>query len=337
MTGISTENYPVLVAALYKFASLEVFADLQAPLLRVCLENDVMGTILLASEGINGTIAGPPAGIKAVLQHMRRDPRLADLEHKESGANDMPFLRMKVRLKKEIVTLGAGDLKPAENAGTYVDPQDWNALISDPDTVIVDTRNDYEVAIGTFENATDPETTSFREFPDWVDANLADARKKKVAMFCTGGIRCEKSTALLKAKGFEDVYHLKGGILKYLEEVPEEESLWQGECFVFDNRVSVGHGLVPGPYDMCHACRRPISDEDKAQPTFEQGVSCPHCFDKQSEAQRQRYQERQHQMHLARERGEAHLAVDIAQAKEQKKRELELQRERSNTAARGNH
>lgn len=298
-----------LVAALYKFTALDDFKDLQAPLLEICKSEDVNGTLLLAHEGINGTIAGPEAGIRAVLAHIRSDPRLTDLVHKESWADKAPFLRMKVRLKKEIVTMGVTDIDPVHSVGTYVAPENWNDLISDPDVVLVDTRNDYEVEIGTFKNAVNPRTDSFREFPDWVqNSGLLDG-KKKVAMFCTGGIRCEKSTAYLRQQGVEEVYHLHGGILKYLEEIKPENSLWDGECFVFDERVSVGHGLEPGPYKLCRACRNAISDEDMQSPDYVDGVSCPKCIHIKSDDQRKRYAERQKQMTLAKERNEIHLGT----------------------------
>ncbi len=310
---MDTETNDIVVAALYKFARFADPALLRAPLLAVCKEAGTRGTLLLALEGINGTVAGSRAGIDLVLRHIRGLPGCADLEHKESFAAKNPFLRMKVRLKKEIVTLGAGDLDPVNNAGTYVKPADWNALISDPDTILIDTRNDYEVEIGTFRGATNPETASFGEFPDWVD-NFNDLRAKpKVAMFCTGGIRCEKSTALLKTKGFDEVYHLKGGILKYLEEVPEEDSLWEGECFVFDQRVSVGHGLRPGSYAMCHACRRPVDGAARKSEFYVPGISCPACHDERSDTQRRRYASRQRQIDLAKQRGEAHIGADAAQ------------------------
>ena len=298
---------PFLVAALYKFADLDDYEDIQQYLLRVCQKEDVKGTILLAKEGINGTISGPEQGVQNVLSYLRSDPRLADLPHKESWADDVPFLRMKVRLKKEIVTMGVPDIDPVNHVGTYVEPEDWNDLISDPDVVVVDTRNDYEVDIGTFAGAIDPRTRSFREFPEWVaNSDLADG-KKKIAMFCTGGIRCEKSTAYMRSLGVEDVYHLKGGILKYLELVPEEKSLWEGECFVFDDRVSVGHGLKPGPYDLCHACRNPIDEDDKRSDHYVPGVSCPKCYDSNSPEQKKRFAERQKQMELAKARNQIHL------------------------------
>ncbi len=298
-----------LVAAFYKFAKLPDFADLQAPLREACDASGVMGTILLAAEGINGTIAGPPSGVNTVLDHIRADPRLADLQHKESSAAEMPFLRMKVRLKNEIVTMGVPDLDPEFSAGTYVRPSDWNELIERDDVVIVDTRNDYEVSIGTFSGAVNPETGSFREFPQWVERTDTLKSKPKVAMFCTGGIRCEKSTAYLRSLGYEEVYHLEGGILKYLETVPEEESLWQGECFVFDQRVSVGQGLRPGSYDMCHACRQPVDDNDKASTLYVPGVSCPACHDSTGEDRKRRFADRQHQINLAKARNEVHLGA----------------------------
>jgi len=289
----------MLVAAFYRFASLPGFADLREPLRAVCEAGGVKGTILLAAEGVNGTIAGPEAGVRAVLAHLRSDPRLAELEAKESWADTMPFRRLKVRLKREIVTLGVPGIDPNEEVGTYVDPEAWNDLIRQPDVVLIDARNDYEVAIGTFEGAINPETDSFRELPDWLDQQDELADKPRVAMFCTGGIRCEKSTALLKARGFDEVYHLNGGILKYLETVPEDESRWQGECFVFDERVSVGHGLVPGSYRLCRACGDPVSEVDTKSLLFEQGVSCPGCHDRYTDADRERFRTRQHQMDAA--------------------------------------
>lgn len=319
-----------LVAALYKFVSLPDYKELQEPLLKTCKGNDVFGTILLAHEGINGTIAGPSAGVKAVLDWIRSDQRLADLEHKESYAeNENPFNRMKVRLKKEIVTIGIPTVDPNETVGTYVEPENWNELISDPDVVLIDTRNDYEVSIGTFKGALDPKTVNFRDFPQWVKEQEGLHNKPKVAMFCTGGIRCEKASSYMKQEGFEDVYHLKGGILKYLENVEEDESLWEGECFVFDNRVSVGHGLKPGPYDLCHACRHPISEDDKKSEYYSQGVSCPNCFDTMSEEQRHRFSERQKQVALAKQRGLDHIAGDQAAQREAKRQARKEQIEKS--------
>lgn len=299
----------IVVAAFYKFAALPGFADHQAPLRATAEEGGVRGVILLAPEGVNGTIAGPREGVAAVLAHLKSLSDCADLDWKESYTDENPFLRMKVRLKKEIVTMGVEGIAPEKSHERYVEPHDWNAVISDPDTIIIDTRNDYEVSIGTFEGAINPKTTSFREFPEWFRKFREENNVRKVAMFCTGGIRCEKSTAFLRSEGVEDVVHLKGGILKYLETVPEEESLWRGECFVFDNRVSVGHDLSPGTYDMCHACRRPISDEDKRSEHYSPGVSCPHCHDEYSEEKRRAFAERQKQIELARARGETHLGA----------------------------
>jgi UPF0176 protein len=304
----STSQY--LVAALYKFVALDNFADFQKPIQDACVSANVKGTILLAEEGINGTIAGSESGLRSVLAFLRDMPEFDGLVHKESWADKPPFPRMKVRLKREIVTMGVQGIDPNQIVGTYVKPQDWNALISDPDVVVVDTRNDYEVAIGSFKGAIDPKTKSFREFPAWAEAHESELKKpKKVAMFCTGGIRCEKSTAYMKQQGYDEVYHLEGGILKYLEEMPSDESLWQGECFVFDDRVSVGHGLKPGPYDMCHACRRPISDEDKTSPHYLHGITCPYCYDETSDDQKARFAERQKQIALAKARGELHIGV----------------------------
>lgn len=297
-----------LTAAFYKFVELPDFRQLREPLLACCEAHDVKGTILLASEGINSTVAGPAAGVNALLAFLRRDPRLADLQHKEAWSAKPPFRRMKVRLKREIVTMGVPGISPTHMAGTYVKPEDWNTLISDPEVVVVDTRNDYEVAIGTFAGAINPDIQSFSMLPQWVaqarTLNPSTGRKPKVAMFCTGGIRCEKSTALLRTQGFDEVYHLEGGILKYLETVPPTQSLWQGQCFVFDERVSVGHGLKPGPHGLCRACRQPLADADLASPQFEAGVSCPKCHTTISETQKDSARERQRQWELAKARGE---------------------------------
>ncbi|MCU9847989.1 rhodanese-related sulfurtransferase [Defluviimonas sp. WL0024] len=295
------------VAALYQFTAFPDPAALRAPLLALCEEHGLKGSLLLAREGINGTIAGTREGIDAVLAHIRALPGCASLDWKESPAGEMPFGRMKVRLKREIVTMGEPEVDPTAGTGRYVAPEGWNALISAEDVVVIDTRNDYEVAIGTFEGAVDPGTKSFREFPGWWRDNAARFAGKRVAMFCTGGIRCEKSTNFLIREGVEEVFHLKGGILKYLEEVPEAESLWHGACFVFDQRVSVGHGLVPGGHGMCHACRRPLTGEAERHPDYEEGVSCPACIDEYSPEQRARFRERQRQVALAEDRGERHL------------------------------
>ena len=308
---------PFLTAALYKFVELPDFADLQAPLLAFCEAHGIKGTLLLAPEGINGTIAGLPDDVRAVLAYLHSDPRLKELDHKESWASTMPFYRLKVRLKKEIVTLGVPDVHPALNAGQYVKPGEWNALIDQPEVVLVDTRNDYEVAIGTFAGAVNPATASFSELPAWVDremqsgGKLAEVNgvKPKVAMFCTGGIRCEKSTAFLKSKGFDEVYHLEGGILKYLETVPPEHSRWQGQCFVFDERVSVGHGLVQGELELCRSCRNPLTDEAKASPQYERGASCPGCHGSTTEVQKAGYRQRQKQVDLAEARQQSHIGV----------------------------
>lgn len=307
---------PVCVAALYRFAPFEECASLRGPLERLCEEQGIRGTLLLAPEGINGTIAGSESGVAAVLAHIRALPDCADLDVKLSSAATMPFHRMKVRLKREIVTMGQPGIDPLAIVGTYVDPQDWNALISDPDTIVIDTRNAYEVAVGTFAGAIDPRTESFREFPEWFrnqrEALLGRGRQPKVAMFCTGGIRCEKSTAFLKQEGVDEVYHLKGGILKYLETMPEEQSLWQGECFVFDQRVTIGHGLVQGSYTLCHACRRPVDDKDRESPLYEAGVSCPACHAEQTEEHRASCRERQRQELLAAKRGQPHVGARLA-------------------------
>ncbi|MBT5332075.1 MAG: rhodanese-related sulfurtransferase [Porticoccaceae bacterium] len=318
----------IVVCALYKFVRLNNYQSLRQPLLDLMLAERVRGTLLLAEEGINGTIAGGREGIDQVLEHLQKEPALNPLDTKESFHEEMPFLRSKVKLKKEIVTMGVEGIDPNRSVGTYVKPENWNQLISDPDVVLVDTRNDYEVEIGTFRNALNPNTTSFREFPQYVEENMDPNKQKKVAMFCTGGIRCEKSTAYLKEQGFEEVYHLQGGILKYLEKVQESESLWQGECFVFDDRVAVNHDLEKGQYDQCHACRYPITEEDKCHPHYAQGVSCHRCFDKHTEEQRQRFAEREKQIQLAKARGEAHLGTESLEAMEKHRLEKQAERER---------
>jgi UPF0176 protein len=316
------------VCALYKFVRLENYQEMREPLHQVMESNEVRGTLLLANEGINGTIAGPANGIEAVINYLELDCGLKSIEYKNSFSEKAPFKRTKVKLKKEIVTMGVEGIDPLQSVGTYVKPADWNLLISDPEVVLIDTRNDYEVGIGTFQNAVNPNTESFREFPDYVKNNLDPEKNKKVAMFCTGGIRCEKSTAYLKEQGFNEVYHLQGGILKYLEEVPKEETMWEGECFVFDDRVAVNHDLDKGQYDMCHACRFPITKENQEHDHFEIGVSCPHCYEKTSNAEKARFRERQHQMELAEKRGENHIGSDAirsAQARQQAKVEKKRQ------------
>lgn len=301
----------LVIAALYKFVSLPDYELMREPL-RICCERyGIKGTLLLAHEGINGTISGTRAGMDAVLAYLRSDPRLADLEHKESfvDENTRAFYRLKIKLKKEIVTIGIPEVSPTIQVGTYVEPQQWNAIISDPDVVVIDTRNHYEVEVGTFERALDPNTTTFRQFPAFVKAQLDPTKHKKVAMFCTGGIRCEKASAYMLDQGFEEVYHLKGGILKYLEEVPKENSLWKGECFVFDNRVSVDHDLDKGSYDVCHGCRHPLSNEDKQSVNYEKGVICPHCYHTKTESDKSRLRERQKQIALANARNQWHIGA----------------------------
>nr|WP_105427466.1 rhodanese-related sulfurtransferase [Neorhizobium tomejilense] len=296
-----------LVAALYHFARFDRYESFREPLQAFCDENGIKGTLLIAREGINGTVAGSDVAISGLLAYLRAQPEFASLEHKESRASKMPFLRMKVRPKKEIVTMGVEDIDPKRIVGTYVEPKDWNALISDPETIVIDTRNDYETAIGIFKGAVDPQTKTFREFPDWVKNNTGLHNKPKIAMYCTGGIRCEKATAFMKEQGFDEVFHLKGGILKYLEEVPAEESLWEGACFVFDERVSVEHGLKEGNHKLCHACRSPITAEEVTSPHYEEGVSCSTCYPTRTEEDRDRYRQRQLQIALARKRGVRHI------------------------------
>ncbi len=297
--------------AFYGFTAMEGLPALQQELKALAEQGSVRGTILLAEEGVNGTISGPDAGVTAVLDRLRQLPGLEGLEAKFSRAEQQTFHRLKVRLKREIVTMGCPTVKPAEQVGTYVPPEQWNALIADPDTLVVDTRNRYEVEVGSFAGAIDPGTESFREFPAWVEQTLRplveETQPKAIAMFCTGGIRCEKSTAYLLQQGFENVHHLQGGILRYLEEIPEERSSWQGECYVFDQRVSVNHQLQPGSYSLCHACGLPVSPAQRLEPSYREGISCPHCIDRFSDTDRERFAERQRQMHLARERGQQHL------------------------------
>ncbi|MDI1361258.1 rhodanese-related sulfurtransferase [Methylotenera sp.] len=300
-----------LTAALYKFVSLPNYKLLQAPILEACVTNNIKGTLLLAEEGINGTIAGLPQDIHNLLNFLRSDAIFgncfADLEYKESFASEHPFYRMKVKLKKEIVTLGVPGVSPTKKVGTYVKPEDWNALISDPDVILIDTRNDYEVDIGTFKGAIDPKTTTFREFPEYVAEHFDKTKHKKVAMFCTGGIRCEKASSYMMDQGFEEVYHLQGGILKYLETVPEAESMWEGECFVFDQRVAVKHNLEVGEFDQCYACRHPLSPAEMQSTQYTAGISCPYCYDKLTEEKKASLTERQKQVILAKQRGQAHI------------------------------
>ncbi|MDG0971769.1 MAG: rhodanese-related sulfurtransferase [Porticoccaceae bacterium] len=312
-----------VTCALYKFVALPNYGSIRHPLLKVMTDNKVFGTLLLASEGINGTISSTREGIDAVLSWLDQQTGLDNIDTKESWDTEIPFYRTKVKLKKEIVTMGVEGIDPKQVVGTYVKPMDWNDLISDPDVVLVDTRNDYEVEIGTFKGAIDPQTTSFREFPRWAKDNLDPGKNKKVAMFCTGGIRCEKSTAYMKEQGFDEVYHLEGGILKYLEEIPSEQTLWQGECFVFDNRVAVDHNLKRGSYDQCHACRMPITEQEKLLSTYAEGLSCLHCHGTVSDEQKQRFAQRQKQIELAKARGEEHIgnaALEVTQRRREAKK-----------------
>jgi len=316
MSQIKSE---VVICALYHFVILDNYKQLRQPLLDFMLKHEIKGTLLLAEEGINGTVAANQQSINILIDWLKSDNRLAELRYKLSYDKAMPFYRTRVKLKKEIVTMGVQGIDPNQVVGTYVKPEDWNALISDPDVLLVDTRNAYETAIGTFKNAVDPITETFREFPEYVKQNLNPAKHKKIAMFCTGGIRCEKSTAYLKEQGFDEVYHLQGGILKYLETVDEKDSLWEGECFVFDNRVSVDHALEKGSYDQCHACRLPITEDDKQSEKYMQGVSCPHCYNKKTDEQRARFMEREKQVQLAKVRGEEHIGSAVAEVSKKHK------------------
>jgi len=318
----------IVVAALYHFASLEDYQDMRQPMQNFCDEHGIKGSLLLAREGINGTVAGSREGIDALLKFLRDDDRLQALEHKESQASDWPFYRMKVKLKKEIVTLGVEGVDPNVCVGTYIEARQWNAVISDPDVLVLDTRNDYEYEIGTFKGAIDPKTDSFREFPAYVEKNCDPHRHKKVAMFCTGGIRCEKASAYMLQQGYDEVFHLKGGILKYLEEVPEEESLWQGECYVFDDRVAVLHGLKEGSYSLCRGCRWPLHEVDKHSLHYEEGICCERCYDVLTPEKRSRLEEREKQSRLAKERGETHLGMSIKEAQHRKLARKNMEREK---------
>ena len=311
--NLMPDNLPIRVVALYHFVHIPDPQAVRDPLYAFCAAHGIKGTILLAHEGINGTMAGTQTAIDALAAYLNRIDGCNGMEIKYSTALDMPFRRLKIKIKAEIVTMGVADINPSEHAGTYVEAAEWNALISDPDTLVIDTRNDYEVAIGTFRGAINPHTTNFREFPQWLEQQQAEWQKQgktpKLAMFCTGGIRCEKSTALAKKIGLDDVYHLKGGILRYLEDIPADNSLWQGDCFVFDDRVAVGHGLTLTDYDLCHACRMPLTPYEKTHASYKPGVSCLHCTGKIDDARRGRYEERQKQMTLAKQRGVEHLGV----------------------------
>ena len=326
----------ITVCAMYRFVDLPHYEEIRQPLLDQMNTLDVKGTLLLASEGINGTVSGTSEAIESLLTWLRSIPEFSDIDYKLSFDEEQPFYRTKVKLKKEIVTMGVEGIDPKRVVGTYVKPKDWNALINDPEVLLIDTRNDYEYEIGTFEGAVNPNTESFREFPKYVDDHLDPAKHKKVAMFCTGGIRCEKSTAFLKEKGFDEVYHLEGGILKYLEEVPKSDTTWKGDCFVFDNRVAVNHDLEKSAYDQCHACRLPITEEDKEHEHYRKGVSCPRCFGKHSPNQLKRFEERQKQIDLAKARGEDHIgaaAVDAMEQNRQKKLDQIKAQQEANQAA----
>ncbi|MBP2279233.1 UPF0176 protein [Psychrobacter sp. PL19] len=318
-TEYDSETNNIVVAALYKFTRWADFKQYREPLLNTMLNSEVKGTLLIAAEGVNGTISGTRQGVDNVLDYLRTIEAIGSLLSKESYTDEQPFYRTKVKLKKEIVTMGVENIDPLQSAGRYVKPSDWNALISDPEVLLIDTRNDYEVQIGTFQNAVNPKTETFREFPDYVAKELDPSKHKKVAMFCTGGIRCEKSTAFMRQQGFEEVYHLEGGILKYLEEVPSDESMWQGDCFVFDNRVSVNHNLEKGEYEQCFACRMPITAADQQSAAYIKGESCPHCIGKATDEQKARFRERERQMHFAIKRGEVHIGGEVIDVIEKRK------------------
>jgi len=323
----SSTDERITVCAFYKFVTLDDFEALQSAVSSKLKQLDVKGTILLANEGVNGTISGQDNKLQEFLQWFKADPRLSDLDIKLSYHEEQPFHRTKVKLKKEIVTMGVAGIDPNHVVGTYVDANDWNDLISDPETVLLDTRNEYEYGIGTFENAVNPKTETFREFPDYVKQHLDPKQHKKIAMFCTGGIRCEKASAFMKENGFEEVYHLKGGILKYLEEVEQQDSKWQGECFVFDDRVAVNHLLEKGKYDQCHACRHPITEEQKKASQYIAGVSCPRCYNSLTKEQKARFSEREKQVRLAKQRGETHIGSDSRLAAETNRREKQTEKE----------
>jgi len=301
----------IVIAAFYHFTALDDYRELKSPLLQMCNSQGLKGSILLAAEGINGTVSGSRNGIDALIEWFARDSRLDGISIKESIDTEQPFYRMKVKLKKEIVTMGVPGVSPVKQVGTYVTPENWNDIISDPEILVIDTRNDYEVAVGKFANAVDPNAETFRQFPDYVKKNIDKKQYKKVAMYCTGGIRCEKASSYMLGEGFDEVYHLQGGILKYLETIPQEQSLWQGECFVFDNRVTVNHKLEAGSYNQCYGCRRPISEQDMQSVHYVKGVSCPYCYSELSDEQKMRFQERQRQIEFAKARGETHIGDKV--------------------------
>ncbi len=321
-------SLPITVCALYKFVTLQDYQELRAPFYAKLNELAIRGTLLLANEGLNGTVSGSAESIDKFIAWLHADTRFNPIDHKLSYHQEQPFHRTKVKLKREIVTMGVQGINPNKVVGTYVEPRDWNEIIADPETILIDTRNEYEYNIGTFENAVNPHTKTFREFPDYVDNELDPARHKKVAMFCTGGIRCEKASAFMKERGFEEVYHLKGGILKYLEDVEQNQSKWQGECFVFDERVAVNHDLQKGQYDQCHACRHPITEADKQSDEYLPGISCPRCYSLLSDDQRARFAEREKQVQLARVRGETHIGSDSKIAAEQHRQRKQIEKDR---------
>ena len=295
------------IVALYQFRRFENHFDLREPLQKKCDQLGICGSLLLATEGINGTIAGTNDSIEKILSYIKNIQGCANLEYKKSVSKLPPFPRMKVKLKNEIVTMGQPNIDPKARVGHYVDPSGWNKMLNYPYVVVIDTRNEYEVDIGTFKGAINPHTSSFREFPTWWEKNKKKFQNKRIAMFCTGGIRCEKSTNYLIGQVVENVSHLKGGILKYLEETPVTKSNWVGDCFVFDARVSVGHELKEGPHELCYACRQPILPKDKERAEYEHGVSCHKCKSRTTEADKSRFRERQKQIQLSRKRGQKHM------------------------------
>ena len=303
------DSNEILVATLYKFFKVNDLVALQDQLYAICNKNNVMGTILIANEGVNGTIYAKPREIEKTLISIQKDDRFSEIEIKYSSTNKQPFHKMRVRLKKEIVTIGLPEINPNKTVGTYVKPEEWNDIISDPDVILIDTRNKFEIKIGSFKNALDPRTTSFRDFPEWVKKFKQDKTNtnKKIAMYCTGGIRCEKASSLMKEEGFNEVYHLQGGILKYLEQVEKEKSLWEGECFVFDDRVCLTENLEVGSYKMCFACRMPITEDELNDDRYEEGISCLYCYDKTTKDKKERFESRQKQIELSKLRGEKHI------------------------------
>lgn len=328
-SAVRTQAHPIAVCALYKFTALPDYQALREPVLKELNKHQIRGTLLLAEEGVNGTISGAEDHLSAFLTWLQEDPRFAELDYKLSWHSKPPFHRTKVKLKREIVTMGVEGIDPNEVVGTYVEAEDWNQLIADPETLVIDTRNNYEVGIGSFKDAVNPQTETFREFPDYVKQNLDPHKHKKVAMYCTGGIRCEKASAYMKQQGFDEVYHLKGGILKYLENVEQNDSAWQGECFVFDDRVAVNHQLEKGSFDQCHACRYPITEADMQSAEYVPGVSCPRCYANLSEQQKARFAEREKQMRLARARGEHHIGSESRLAAQQHRAEKDARKQQN--------